>query len=62
MADKEMTKVREEVVRSLLAHLNKADGYTKQQILTKLVAQLPDDFVTCLELAYDLYKPAKEAK
>jgi len=58
----DMQKARQDVVIQLDEHLRKADGYTKQEILRKLVAQLPDNFVTCLQLAYDLYKPVKANK
>lgn len=59
---KDIKQTREEVVSQLLAQFDKADGYTKQQMLLKLVERLPDDFVSALYFAYDLYKPAKEGK
>lgn len=55
-------QTREKVVSHLLTHLAKADGFTKQQIITKLVNRLPDDFVVALDFAYDLYTPEKGDK
>lgn len=58
----DMEKIRREVALSLDAQLEKADGYSRQQLIRKLVDQLPDDFVFCLHIAYDFYKPETSTK
>lgn len=58
----EIEDTRRKVARHVLERLEKANSRTKQEIISKLVAQLPDEFVVALDIAYDLYKTEKEDK
>jgi hypothetical protein len=52
----DMEKIRKEVALSLCEQILRSEPYTRQQLVNKLVDQLPDDFVFCLHIAYDFYK------
>jgi hypothetical protein len=40
----------------MVVHLEKANNRTKQDMISKLIAKLPDEYVMALDFAYDLYK------
>jgi len=56
----EIEETRRKVARYVLEHLEKANTRAKQEMISKLVAKLPDEYVMALDFAYDLYKTGKE--
>jgi hypothetical protein len=52
----EIEETRRKVARHVLEHLEKANNRTKQDMISKLIAKLPDEYVMALDFAYDLYK------
>ena len=58
----EIEDTRRKVARYVLEHLERANSRTKQEMISKLVAKLPDEYVIALDFAYDLYKTEKEDK
>ncbi len=52
----EFDDTRRKVARHVLEHLERANNRTKQEMISKLVAKLPDEYVMALDFAYDLYK------
>ena len=58
----DIEETRRKVARYVLERLEKANNRTKQEIILKLVAKLPDEYVMALDFAYDLYKTEKEDK
>ena len=58
----DMEKIRREVSLSLNVQLEKSSPYEKQELIKKLVNQLPDEFVFCLHIAYDFIKVEEKGK
>jgi hypothetical protein len=58
----EIEETRRKVARYVLEHLEKANSRTKQEMISKLIAKLPDEHVIALDFAYDFYKTGKEDK
>ena len=53
---------RRKVATHILEHLERLNTRKKQEIISKLVAKLPEEYVMALDFAYDLYKTEKEDK